>query len=100
MKQPFEYIDVDAACAKFVKSSSKFGEAMCFICLEGDEGRERPLLRDCSCRGATLNVSLNMPNNSPKYYWIRKVTAQTSSKRFTVHAAIVNKNCKMICALE
>ena len=50
MKKPFEYIDVDAACIKYAKFG---GEAMCFICLEGDGGRERPLLRDCSCRGSS-----------------------------------------------
>ena len=34
MKQPFQYIDVDTACTKFVKWSDEFGEASALFALK------------------------------------------------------------------
>lgn len=51
MRQPFGYINVDDSRKRLAESNLE--DASCFICLEeGDDGRGRPLLRDCSCRGS------------------------------------------------
>ena len=47
-KHPFGYINVDNA-----RTKEEAGDAVCYICLEGCDGREQLLLRDCSCRGSS-----------------------------------------------
>ena len=48
LRKPIEYIDEDSARAKLTNFPD---DISCWICLEEKDMSERPLLRDCCCRG-------------------------------------------------
>ena len=48
LRKPIDYIDEDSAREKLKKYPN---DISCWICLEEKDMSERPLLRDCCCRG-------------------------------------------------